>query len=133
MLLQITQICSYESDYITKHSDMNIMTENCAEITQKLLQRWRTMSKTCVKQCYRLATLYRGRGRILNLLFKIPIIFCHRLCEIYEKKKKKAEVWCMLLQITQICFYESDYVMQHSEMSIMIENCAKIRHKLPQY
>ena len=35
MLWQITQICSYESDYIKKHSDMNIMTENCAEITSK--------------------------------------------------------------------------------------------------
>ena len=38
-----------------------------------------TMSKTCVKQCYRFLTLYRGRGAILNTLFKIPIIFCHWL------------------------------------------------------
>ena len=37
------------------------------------------MSKTCVKQCYRFATLYRGRGGILNTLFKIPIIFCQWL------------------------------------------------------
>ena len=46
------------------------------------------MSKTCVKQCYRFATLYRGRRGVLNLLFKIPIIFCHWLSEIYEKKKE---------------------------------------------
>ena len=30
----------------------------------------------------------------------------------------------MLLQITQICFYESHYVTLHSDMSIMIENGA---------
>ena len=39
----------------------------------------------------------------------------------------------MLLQINQICFYESDYVTLHSDMSIMTENGAKITHKLPQY
>ena len=39
----------------------------------------------------------------------------------------------MLLQITQVCFYESDYVTQHSDMSIITENGAKITHKLPQY
>ena len=39
----------------------------------------------------------------------------------------------MLLQITQICFYESDYVTQHSDMSIMTENAAKTMHKLAQY
>ena len=32
----------------------------------------------------------------------------------------------MLLQITQICFYESDYVSLRSDMSIMAENGAKI-------
>ena len=39
----------------------------------------------------------------------------------------------MLLQITQICFYESDYVMQHSDMSIMTEKGARITYKIPQY
>ena len=39
----------------------------------------------------------------------------------------------MPLQINQICFYESDYVTLHSDMSIMTENRAKITHKLPQY
>ena len=39
----------------------------------------------------------------------------------------------MLLQITQFCFYESDYVTQHSGMSRMTENGAKITHKLPRY
>ena len=39
----------------------------------------------------------------------------------------------MLLQIAQICFYESDYVTLHSDKSIMTENDAKIKHKLLQY
>ena len=39
----------------------------------------------------------------------------------------------MLLQMTQICFYESDYVTLHPDMSIMTENRAKMTHKLPQY
>ena len=38
MLLQITQIFFYESDCLTRHSDMSIMTENGAKITQKLSQ-----------------------------------------------------------------------------------------------
>ena len=29
------------------------------------------MSKTCVNQCYRFTTLYRGRGGILNTLFNL--------------------------------------------------------------
>ena len=90
------------------------------------------MSKTCAKQCYQLATLYRGRGVILNTLFKIPIIFCQWLSEIY-KKREKEEVWCMLLQMTQICFYDSDYVTLDPDMSIMTENRAKMTHKLLQY
>ena len=82
----------------------------------------RNYGKTCVKQ------YYRGRGWILNTLFKIPIISCHWLSELY-KKKKKAGVWCKLLQITQICSYESDYVTLHSKMSIITKNCAKITHR----
>ena len=39
------------------------------------------MSKTCVKQCYGFATLYRRRGEILNTFFNIPIIFCHWLIQ----------------------------------------------------
>ena len=54
-----------------------------------------------------------GRGGISNTLLKIPIIFCHLLSEIYQKKGKKDEVACMLFQITQICFDESDYVTLH--------------------
>ena len=90
------------------------------------------MSKTCAKQCYGFATLCTGRGRILNALFKIPIIFCHWLSEIY-KKKKKEEVSCKLLQMTQICFYDSDYITLHPDMSIMTENRAKMTHKILQY
>ena len=39
----------------------------------------------------------------------------------------------MLLQMTQICFHESDYVTLHSNISIMTENGDKMTHKLPQY
>ena len=88
------------------------------------------MSKIWIKQCYRFATLYRGIGGILNTLLKIPIIFCHWLSEIY--KKKKEEVRCILFQITQICFNESDYATLHSLMRIMTENGAKMMQKLPQ-
>ena len=38
MLLQMTQICFYEYDYVTLHPDMSIMTENRAKLTHKLLQ-----------------------------------------------------------------------------------------------
>ena len=54
------------------------------------------------------------------------------MSEIYQNKKK-TEVWCMLLQITQICFYESHYVTLHSDISIIKEDDAKITQKLPQY
>ena len=39
----------------------------------------------------------------------------------------------MLLQMTQICFYEFDYVKLHPDMSIMTENHAKMMHKLLRY
>ena len=39
----------------------------------------------------------------------------------------------MLLQVTHICFYESDYVTLHSEMSTMTENRAKMMSELLQY
>ena len=38
----------------------------------------------------------------------------------------------MLLQITQICFNESDCVTLHSVMNIMIENGTKMMHKMLQ-
>ena len=95
-------------------------------------QCWGTMSKTCAKQCYWFTTLGRRKGGILNTLFKIPILFSRWLSEIHKKKGKKTKVWCMLLQITQICFYGSDYVTLHSDMSIMTENGAKKTHKLSQ-
>ena len=38
MLLQMNQICFYESDYVTLHSEMSIMTENRAKMTSELLQ-----------------------------------------------------------------------------------------------
>ena len=39
----------------------------------------------------------------------------------------------MLLQVTHICFYESDHVTLHLEMSIMTENRAKMMPELLQY
>ena len=81
------------------------------------------MSEACLKQRYGFTTLYRERGGILYALFQIPIIFCHWLLEI--KKKKKEEVHCMLIQIIQICFKESDYATLDSVMRIMKENSAK--------
>ena len=39
----------------------------------------------------------------------------------------------MLLQMTQICFYEPDYVTLHPDMSIMTKNREKMMHKLLQY
>ena len=49
------------------------------------------------KQWAKLASSYvmglqqcvRGEGGFLNTLFKIPIIFCHWLFEIYQRKKLK--------------------------------------------
>ena len=123
-----------ESNYVTQHSDMSIITENCAKISHQLPQCWGTTSKSYVKQCYWFGTLYRGRGVNFKLTFKNSRnILLLIVWNLQKKKKKKAEFWCQLLQITQVCFYDSDYVMQHSDMSIMRENCAKITHKLPQY
>ena len=67
----------------------------------------------------------------LNRLFKITIIFCHRLSEMFQKNKKN-EVLRMLFQVTQICFNEPDYVTLHSIMNIMTENGAKMTHKMTQ-
>ena len=58
---------------------------------------------------------------------------CLKFTKKKEKKKKKVEVRCMLLQITHINFYEPDYVTLHFDMSIMTKNGAKITHKLPHY
>ena len=46
--------------------------------------------------------------------------------------KKKEELRCMLFQITQICFNESDYPSLHSLMRLMTENGAKTTINLPQ-
>ena len=50
------------------------------------------MSKSCVNLFYEFATLYMGRGGILETLLKITIILCQWLSEIYQKKKKN-EKW----------------------------------------
>ena len=78
------------------------------------------------KQWVKLASSYlicsqhciKGEGKFLNTFFKIPIIFCHWLSEIY--KKKRDEVLFMLFQMTPVCFNKSDYVTLHSMMNIMI-------------
>ena len=82
----------------------------------------KTMRKSCVKLYFGLATFCRGRGGTLNKLFKIPIIFCHWLSEIY----KKNEFLCILFQKTQMCFNDPDYLMSHSVMNIMTANGAKM-------
>ena len=38
MLFQVTTICFNKPDYITVHSVMNVMTENCAELWHELPQ-----------------------------------------------------------------------------------------------
>ena len=59
------------------------------------------MSKTCVKQCYGFATLYRERGEILNTVFKIPIIFCSLIVDenmvkqIIEKYKNNPIIFAI--------------------------------------
>ena len=91
------------------------------------------MSKSCVNLFYEFATLYMGRGGILETLLKITIILCQWLSEIYQKKKKmKNEVLCMLFTITQMYFNEFGYVRLHSIMNIMTENGAKMTNKIPQ-
>ena len=66
------------------------------------------MSKTCIKLCYRFPTLYRGRGGFLNRLFKIPIIFCHWLQNIIQRKNKElSKVIDNLFQRTHIYGWNS--------------------------
>ena len=67
-----------------------------------------------------------GQGVFLNKVFKITITLCHWLSEIFKAKEK----WHSM-QINQICFNASDYVTLHSIKNIMIENDAKITHKMP--
>ena len=70
-------------------------------------QCWETMNKSCYKLCHGFATLYTGRVGILNTLFKIPIIFCNKLSEIYKRKRK--------MRFSSCCFEkEPDYVTVHS-------------------
>ena len=94
-------------------------------------QCWGTMSKASIKQCYGFATLYKAWGVILNALFKIPIIFCHWLSEIYKEKERS--VRSMLFQITQIYFNRSDYATLHSVMRKMTENGSRMTRKLSQW
>ena len=56
--------------------------------------------------------------------------FTKKKQKMYKKNKEK--VRCMLLQITQMCFNESDCATLHSLMRIMTENSAKMTQKLPQ-
>ena len=53
MLLEITQICFYESDYVTIHSNMSIMTENSVNIMQKLSNiNFELLSSGTYQKCY---------------------------------------------------------------------------------
>ena len=62
----------------------------------------------------------RRRGGILSKLFKISIIFCHWLSEIYKKKRKMRfyaccfkNIKCASLSLIMLR-YETDYVTVHS-------------------
>ena len=77
------------------------------------------MGEICIKLFFLFATLYRVRGGILKLLFKILIKFCHWLSKIC---KKKNDFLSTLFQKTQMCFNELDYVMVHAVMNITTAN-----------
>ena len=78
-----------ESNYVTQHSDMSIITENCAKISHQLPQCWGTTSKSYVKQCYWFGTLYRGRGVNFKLTFKNSRNILLLIVWNLQKKKKK--------------------------------------------
>ena len=60
------------------------------------------------------------REGFLNIIFKVPIIFCHWLSEIYKEKGKMR-------------FYSCCCIALHFIMKIITENGAKKTHKMPQY
>ena len=102
----------------------------CVSLPFSLLTMLRNNERILRRAMLWVRNIVWEKGGILNALFKIPIIFCHWLSEIY--KKNNEEVRSMLFQITQICFNESDCAMLHSLMRIMTENGAKMTQKLPQ-
>ena len=73
-------LATYSATINNKNDGKNCYLDNFVFFSPSPSQRcWGTIRKTCVKQCYRFATLYRGRGGILNTLFKITITFRHCL------------------------------------------------------
>ena len=74
-------------------------------------QCWETMRKNCIKLCFVFATLYRERG-ILNLIFKIPIMFCHWLSEGYKKKRKTRFYSCCYKKLK--CTLMSSIMLWHT-------------------
>ena len=73
-------------------------------------------------------------GTILNTLFKIPIIFCHWLSEIYKKRRKRFDACCCKWIK---CFFESHYVTLHPTWALWQKtvpkwriSCHNIRFKL---
>ena len=80
------------------------------------------MTKSCFK-LYGLATTYRGRMEIFNTLLKFLQYFVTD-CLKFTKTK--------LFQKTQMCFNETDHVMQHTIMKIVTANGAKMTHKMLQ-
>ena len=92
-------------------------------------QCWETMIKTCVKLCYLLATLCRGRWGIFKHIFKISIIFFSLILSNVQKKKDEALL--MLFQLTWICINKSDKATQYM-MNIMTGNGTKMTHKMSQ-
>ena len=94
---------------------------------------WGTMSKTCVSQWYRFATLYRDRGGILNTLFKIPIIFCHWLEVTSITEKPSIFVMLVLMSWSSKKASKKEYIpaktwkdslsMYTKEITTIINNC----------
>ena len=72
-----------------------------------------TMNKSCVKLFYGFATLCRGRGGILNTLFKIPIIFCHWLRILLKVLIKVQKPFIKILRRTYWNISKSNLVKFH--------------------
>ena len=94
----------------------------CVSLPFPLLTMLRKNERSLRQELLWVRNVVRGRGGILNAQKKKKKMY----------KKNKEEVRCMLLQITQMCFNESDCVTLHSLMRIMTENSAKMTQKLPQ-
>ena len=86
-------------------------------------------AKTCVKPCYRFATLHRGRRGAWNTLFKIPLIFCHDCSWVSEcfffiffLRKRLVHFLCMWLVKIMLFVPVGKRSNSRSQMFYKIEN-----------